>query len=176
MALACILYTPILLLVSACTQTSPPSSGPSSTSIANVSAVKIARAMVEHHVIRLRPGQDLKAELLAFAEEHEVDAGWIVTCVGSLTQYALRFANVDEGSTGSGHFEIVSLTGTLARSGAHLHMSVSDSEGRTTGGHVLDGNVVYTTAELVIAVDHAKRFDREVDSTYGYRELIVWPQ
>ncbi|MEJ0056107.1 MAG: hypothetical protein WDN75_10845 [Bacteroidota bacterium] len=30
-------------------------------------------------------------------------------------------------------------------------MSVSDSRGQTTGGHVLDNNLIYTTLEIVVA-------------------------
>ncbi len=126
-----------------------------------------------HHAFRLRPGQDLKQELAAFAKTHDLSAAWIATCVGSLTTYHLRFANQDEGFSESGHFEIVSLTGTLTADGMHVHMSVSDSTGRTIGGHLLDGNLVYTTAEIVIGASDDFAFQREVDSTFGYRELKV---
>ena len=131
---------------------------------------------VTHHVLRLAPGELLKESLQAFAKTHDIEAGWIVTAVGSLTDTHLRFANREAGTRASGHFEIVSLTGTLATSGAHLHMSVADGTGHTFGGHLLDGNRVYTTVELVIARDAGKRFAREVDPTYGYRELVVYPR
>jgi hypothetical protein len=35
--------------------------------------------------LRLRPGADLKAELLALAAREGVRAGWVLTCVGSLS-------------------------------------------------------------------------------------------
>ena len=44
-----------------------------------------------------------------------------------------------------------SLTGTLSPTGHHLHMSISDRDCRTYGGHVLEGCIVRTTAELVLA-------------------------
>ena len=126
------------------------------------------------HVIRLRPGDDLRAELMALAVARDLRAAWIVTCVGSLTDVHLRYANREGGTRLSGHFEIVSLVGTLAASGAHLHMSVSDGEGRVVGGHLLEaGNRVYTTAEIVVGFDPGLAFGREVDSTFGYRELVV---
>ena len=72
-----------------------------------------------------------------------------------------------------GHFEIVSLTGTLAADGMHVHASFADSTGATFGGHLLDGSIVYTTAEIVIGEQPRATFTREVDPTYGWHELAV---
>ncbi|MFK8057807.1 MAG: PPC domain-containing DNA-binding protein [Saprospiraceae bacterium] len=132
--------------------------------------------MAQHYVIRLHPGQDLKKALAAFAKTKNLRAAWIVTAVGSLTTYQLRFANQQEGYSEQGHFEIVSLTGALSADSMHVHMSVSDSTGRTVGGHLLDGNIVYTTVELVIGATDNLEFSREIDTTYGYRELVVKPK
>jgi len=129
--------------------------------------------MSQHHVIRLQPGHDLKKAIAAFAKTNNLRAAWIVTAVGSLTTYHLRFANQTEGKIESGHFEIVSLSGTLNADAMHIHMSVSDNTGRTIGGHLLDGNMVYTTVELVIGATDEVEFSREVDLKYGYRELVV---
>ncbi|MFO0810426.1 MAG: PPC domain-containing DNA-binding protein [Gemmataceae bacterium] len=125
------------------------------------------------YAVRLKPGQDLKQELLAFARRHDLKAAAVVTGVGSLTDVALRYANKPDAAKLRGHFEIVSLVGTLDPAGGHLHLSVSDGEGRTVGGHLLDGCVVYTTAEVVIAELTGLTFGREVDPTFGYKELTV---
>jgi uncharacterized protein len=125
------------------------------------------------HVVRLKPGEDLKTALTAFAQQNKIEAGWIVTCAGSLTHYAIRFANQQEASVDSGHFEIVSLTGTLSVNGSHLHMSISDSTGRTIGGHLLDGCKIYTTAEIVIGESSELVFKREKDGTTPWEELQV---
>jgi len=69
----------------------------------------------KNHVFRLKPGADLKKSIQDYVNEQHINAGWIVTCVGSLTDYQLRFANQKISATGSGHFEIVSLTGTLSQ-------------------------------------------------------------
>ena len=127
----------------------------------------------DYYVIRLRPGQDLGAELRAFAKTHDLRAAFVASAVGSLTDVHLRYANQDTGARLSGHFEIVSLSGTLSADGMHVHLSVADGTGAVTGGHLLDGSLVYTTAELVIGEATGLRFGREVDSTYGYRELTV---
>ena len=127
----------------------------------------------EYYVLRLRPGQDLSAELQAFAKTHGLRAAFVASAVGSLTDVHLRYANREAGTRLTGHFEIVSLSGTLAADGMHVHLSVADGTGAVVGGHLLDGNRVYTTAELVVGAATGLRFGREVDSTYGYRELTV---
>jgi predicted DNA-binding protein with PD1-like motif len=129
------------------------------------------------HALRLRPGDDLRDALLAYTATHHIKAGAVLTCVGSLTVATLRLANQEGPTEYRGYFEIVSLVGTLSSTGgAHLHLSVSDSTGRTLGGHLLSGCRVYTTAEIVLAELPELEFVRETDPTFGYRELVVKPR
>ena len=131
---------------------------------------------LQAYALRLRPGDDLRQQLGAFVAAHRIEAGAVLTCVGSLTDVSLRLANQEGPTHYHGHFEIVSLVGTLsAGGGGHLHLAVADSTGRTLGGHLLDGCRVYTTAELVLGALPALRFTRETDPTYGYHELVVKP-
>lgn len=125
------------------------------------------------HTIRLKPGEDLKIEIEKLVAQEKVQAGWIITAVGSVTQTHLRYANMREGEKFQGHFEIVSLVGTISISGNHLHMSVSDSTGRTVGGHMLEGNLVYTTAEIVIGESAELVFTREKDGSTEWPELQI---
>lgn len=125
------------------------------------------------HTLRLHPGEDVMPELKKFLADNQIKAGFIMSAVGSLTQYNLRFANQNEGDKAEGHFEVVSLTGLLSTEGNHIHLSVSDSTGHTIGGHLLDGNIVYTTLELVIGEDMDHIYHREIDPTFGYKELVV---
>lgn len=127
------------------------------------------------YAFRLRPGQDLKAELDAFAVERQWEAACVLACVGSLTRAVLRFANQSQAATLDGHFEIVSLTGTLSRHGSHVHIAIADGQGRTYGAHLLEGNRVYTTAEVVIGVLPGLRFGRAHDPATGYPELDIRP-
>jgi len=125
------------------------------------------------HAIRLMPGNDLKNSIQQFVKEHNIEAGWIATAAGSLTEYNIRFANVKEGNRKAGYFEIVSLTGTLSINGLHLHISISDGEGRMTGGHLLEGCKVYTTAEIIITESLRYSFDRKEDVKTGWKELEI---
>jgi uncharacterized protein len=125
------------------------------------------------HAFRLKPGQDLRKEIEAYVKENKITAGWITTSVGSLTHYNIRFANQQNGSTDSGHFEIVSLTGTVSTNGSHMHISISDSTGRTIGGHLLQDCIVYTTAEIIIQSTPNLIFKRERDGSTPWEELQV---
>lgn len=125
------------------------------------------------HALRLQPQQDLKKELLAWAKSHNIKAASVLTCVGSLTELNIRLAKADKATKRTGFFEIVSLVGTFSDSGAHFHISVADESGAVTGGHLLDDNIIYTTAEIVIAELPELVFERKPDPKTGYLELQI---
>ncbi|MBS1507457.1 MAG: DNA-binding protein [Bacteroidetes bacterium] len=125
---------------------------------------------------RLSPKADLKKSILDFAKENQIKAGCVVTCVGSLEQFHLRFANQNKGDYKKGRFEIVSLTGTFSDGAGHFHISLADEKGDTIGGHLLDENFIYTTAEIVVAELTELHFARETDDTYGFQELAIKPK
>lgn len=125
------------------------------------------------HSLRLRPHQDLKAELDNWALAHGVEAACVLTCVGSLRRAVLRYADQPEGTELAGRFEIVALTGTLSRHGSHYHIALADGNGRTVGGHLLEGCRIYTTAEIVLGVLPGVRFLRVPDASTGYDELYI---
>ncbi|NML67203.1 DNA-binding protein [Hymenobacter sp. RP-2-7] len=128
------------------------------------------------YALRLQPGDDLREALGAFVAAQGLGASAVLTCVGSLAEVVLRLANQEAATYYQGHFEIVSLVGTLsATGGAHLHLSVADGTGRTLGGHLLAGCRIYTTAEIVLAALPELEFTREIDPTFGYYELVVKP-
>jgi predicted DNA-binding protein with PD1-like motif len=114
-----------------------------------------------------------QAELVALAASEGVSAGWLLTCVSSLSQVRVRLAGGTNHATWHGTFEIVALTGTLSRDGAHLYLAVADHQGRTFGGHLAEGCTVRTTAEVVLAADDRLVFAREHDPATGYDELVV---
>jgi len=125
------------------------------------------------HALRLKPGDDLLLAVQRFVDEHGIEAGWVAACAGSLTDWTLRFADQPAGASATGRFEIVALSGTVSKHGSHLHLAVSDGEGRTTGVHLLPGCRVYTTAEIVLGVARDLVFTRAVDGTTPWRELQI---
>lgn len=122
---------------------------------------------------RLKPGQDLFNEIEAVAAEKNIEAGCVLSAVGSLTHATLRLANRDYYSEYDGHFEIVSMTGTVSLHGSHLHISISDGDGNMIGGHLVPGCKIYTTAEMVLAIFDDVVYKREYTEDSGYEELVV---
>lgn len=128
---------------------------------------------MQTYAIRLKPGEDIKKEITALAARENIQAGWVASCAGSLTDFHIRYANQPEGSSGKGHFEIISLSGTVSVNGSHIHIGLADSTGQAFGGHLLDGNIIYTTAEIIIHADSTMIFTREKDGTTPWEELQI---
>lgn len=140
-----------------------------------ISFVSCQQDRVESFAFRLKPGMDLKQEMAAFVKTNHLQSASISTCVGSLKELIIRPANQKKLMHLKGHFEIVSLTGTFADQGEHnhIHISVSDSTGNTIGGHLVDGNIIYTTAEIVILNNNKLKFTRVKDPETTFYELKV---
>ena len=122
---------------------------------------------------RLKPGTDLRASLLAYCAEQQIKAACVLACVGSLERAVVRFADAPHGTVLAQKLEILTLSGTVSRHGAHLHVTVADAVGNVSGGHLLDGSLVYTTAELVLGLLPGIEFRREFDPATGHGELDV---
>eukprot|EP01047_Picozoa_sp_COSAG01_P028455 COSAG01_NODE_1910_length_8928_cov_33.079964_10_plen_170_part_00 len=139
------------------------------------------------HVLRLLPGADLLTELLHFVTARGMNAAVVVTCVGSTGTTRLRPAGGQSPVVFEGPFEILSLSGTIGNGGQpngnvrggadgevhHLHCAVSDSTCAVVGGHLLQGTVVRTTAEIVLAEVEGVVFARPHDPRTGYAELSI---
>lgn len=123
---------------------------------------------------RLKPGQDLFEEIEAVVAEKHIEAGCVFSAVGSLTHATLRLANREYCSEYDGYVEIVSMTGTVSIHGSHLHISISDGEGKTIGGHLEPGCKIYTTTEMVLGVLEDVVYMREFAEDSGYDELVVY--
>ena len=78
-----------------------------------------------------------------------------------------RFKSLDEPT------EILSLAGTLCPDGLHLHIALGRRDGQCVGGHVVDGCIVRTTAELIVGEAPDLEFRRAPDPETGYLELCV---
>ena len=129
---------------------------------------------MQNYTFRLKSGQDLFDSIQAFVAENHIQAGCILSGVGSLAHAMLRLANREYSSEYKGHFEIVSITGTVSIHGSHLHISISDEDGKTLGGHFESGCKIYTTAEIVIAAFRDVIYKREFAEDSGYDELTVY--
>ena len=125
--------------------------------------------------LRLTDGQDLLTEIKNQATGHSIRAGVILSAVGSLKESNIRVPVIDGEVKfiNPKNLEIDNLHGTVSVNGCHLHISVSDVEGKVMGGHLKEGCVIRTTCELVIGILDDTTFTRENDPQTGFDELVV---
>ncbi|WP_426191870.1 PPC domain-containing DNA-binding protein [Massilia sp. DWR3-1-1] len=119
--------------------------------------------------MRLAPGADLRRAL----EAAGAGGAFVVSAMGSLRDVQLRFAGAAQPTLLPGDFEIVSMAGAITAEGAHLHMAEADAAGAVFGGHVVYGNLVRTTAEVLLAPTPGWHLARQFDPATGYAELVV---
>ena len=123
--------------------------------------------------IRLSPGADIRRALEEAVRSQATDSAFVISGIGSLTEAKIRYAGEPTDFTIAGPLEILSLSGSLTSSGAHLHMAVSDALGRVYGGHAGYGNLIRTTAEILLALLPDGELTREHDAVTGFKELVV---
>lgn len=127
--------------------------------------------------IRLTPGSDLRKSIENWCIEQKIEAGVVLTMVGSLDVASIRMAGKSEPGILQGPFEIVSNTGTVSCEGVHIHLGIADSEGKIIGGHLSHGSKVNTTVEVVVLnLSREWRFERTVCPQSGEKELKLVPK
>ncbi len=124
--------------------------------------------------LRLTPEQDLKTEIQNFCVKNNIAAGCILSAVGSLSIANLRLAGSSTFFEKTAKFEIVSATGTISKEASHIHIAVADEAGVVVGGHLMPGNIIYTTCELVLLSIEDQEFKREHDPATGFKELKTY--
>lgn len=123
--------------------------------------------------LRLHPGDDLRRAIEAAVHGAGWPGAFVVAGIGSLSNPRLRLAGQTSEVEFDGDFELVSLSGTVAVNGAHLHMCIADAQGRVSGGHVVYGNAVRTTAEILLAPLPVWQLTRAHDPATGHAELQI---
>lgn len=126
--------------------------------------------------LRLVPGDDLRAALVATAREQHWLAAFVISGIGSLNRARLRFAGRSEFVALDGDLELLTLAGTLSPDGPHLHASIANATGQVIGGHVGPSCTIRTTAEILIVEASAWRLARAPDPATGHDELVIRPR
>jgi predicted DNA-binding protein with PD1-like motif len=123
--------------------------------------------------LRLPPGDDLRRALEHAVHSRGLSAAFVVAGIGSLSSTRVRLAGAPDPTALEGDVELLTLTGTIAAQGSHLHLTVADDRGRVLGGHAAYGCIVRTTAEVLLAPLPGWHFTREPDAATGWAELVV---
>ena len=133
-------------------------------------------------VIRLTPGTDLLDGIHKACEKHRIHNGVVISAIGSLA--CVRFCDVEalpEKKCGYGYGRILALDETIELTGAggvicsdaenninlHIHISMSDKNGKAYGGHLVEGTKVLMTADIVLGeidgISMLREYDEEMD-------------
>ena len=129
---------------------------------------------MKHHAFRLTYGMDLRQGIEDYCRDNDIHSAAIMTVVGCVYRARIRLADGETIEEHDDRYEIVSLTGTVSPDGSHMHVSLADEDGRVIGGHMCNGCLVNTTAEVVlVSLDEEYRFSREYDDSTGYDELVI---
>ena len=99
--------------------------------------------------LHLDPGSDVRRSLEQFAREQGA-SGFVLSVVGNLSQAAFQCPGKRGPTVLQGELEIITLQGTLAPAGVHLHLSFSDPECQVWGGHLEPGTLVLKGADLLV--------------------------
>ena len=116
-------------------------------------------------VVRLAPGTDLLGGIQEACEKYQIHNGVVISAIGSLQN--VRFCDVEalpEKKCGYGYGKILQRDDTIELTGAggvicsdaenninlHIHISMSDKNGKAYGGHLVEGTKVLMTADIVL--------------------------
>lgn len=124
------------------------------------------------HCIRLKRGEDLMESIRQVCRDKNIRAGVVLSGVGCILKGRVRDASGVTVRDIEGHWEIVSLNGTVSAQRCHIHIALSREDMSTIGGHLCVGCIVNTTCELVLMEIPGVNIGVEEDPETGYDELI----
>ncbi|MDK2906553.1 DNA-binding protein [Petrotoga sp. HWH.PT.55.6.1] len=124
------------------------------------------------YIVRLDKGEEIVSMLKDFCSKNSIKLGTVYG-LGSTNAITIGLFNTHEKKYYSkefkGDFEILNLTGNISTMNEdtylHLHVSISDSDLRSYGGH-LNSAIVSGTAEIIVESIEGT-VDRKFDSEIG---------
>ncbi len=131
-----------------------------------------AKGQTKYHCVRLHRGDDLLLSIEQLCAENNIKAGAVISGVGCISRGKIRDASGVTIREITEDCEIVSLNGTVSAQRCHLHIAFSKEDLSTIGGHLVEGCIINTTCELIIAELPDITYGVEEDPETGYDELI----
>ena len=101
--------------------------------------------------LKLAPGSDLRTSLEELARTQGIQ-GFVLGVVGNLSRAAFQCPGQAEPTMLEGDLEVITLNGTLAPEGVHLHLSLSDGACQVWGGHLEPGTLVQKGVDVLVGV------------------------
>jgi predicted DNA-binding protein with PD1-like motif len=128
---------------------------------------------------RLAKGEDLLAALENCAREHGITLGE-VSAIGAVSQARVGYYNQAERKYYfldlARPLEILSLVGNISLKDGqpmvHAHVNLGDHEGRSFGGHLAEGTLVFACEFTLQEYQAAASLVRQMDEPTG---LFLWP-
>lgn len=134
------------------------------------------------HAFRMKPGDDFLLTLQKYCEDNEIKNGIILNTIGSLDGATfLDPVPLPEKKFGYGYGEPIKLFGPIEILTAdgmvchnddeeillHVHVTYSDQDGHAYGGHLIEGNRVLFTADVVLGeienINMMRRYDDDLE-------------
>ena len=129
------------------------------------------------YVLRPAFGTDLIDEMQNFVRQEGINLAWI-SGVGAVAKANLRYYNQDEKTwldiAVDKNLEVISMMGNISLLNGepivHVHITLSDEEGRCYGGHVGPGTIVFNM-EILLTTLTGPPVTRKLDTDTG---LTLW--
>jgi predicted DNA-binding protein with PD1-like motif len=129
------------------------------------------------HVFRVKPQQELLAEIASYCNKYRISSGVIIGIIGSAEKvrlsYLVKIPGEYQSVEYSGPLEIVCAQGSIAKKEdeliIHIHIQISNQE-CCRGGHLSEA-IVFSTAEVIIGEIDYQLF-RNSDKYTGLNELV----
>ena len=101
--------------------------------------------------LHLDAGSDVRRSLEQLAQQQNAN-GFVLSVVGNLSVAAFQCPGQAAPTVLSGELEIITLQGTLAPGGVHLHLSFSDGNCQVWGGHLEPGSLILRGADVLVGL------------------------
>lgn len=101
--------------------------------------------------LHLDAGSDVHRSLAELAVARQAE-GFVLSVVGNLSQAAFQCPGQNTPTLVRGELEIITLQGTIAPAGVHLHLSLSDGNCEVWGGHLEPGTLVLKGADVLVGL------------------------
>ena len=141
---------------------------------------------------RLGPGCDLMKSIVEIAKKENIQSGLVLSGAGSLSQVTLRnvrlfpdeFPIMDRNriyTPKKEPLELLSLSGNISKRDGeihvHCHVTISSGldDGRAYGGHLVEGCLILSYCEVIIAEITGLEMKRDIDPETRVPELFFEP-